>query len=122
MRINRLIVDSFFTLQMFGRVLIFSVVPMCFLGLAFPFFESMLLYTILGFLIFCCVALPVYVTAMFQKCSVCSKRVLTLPNGKRREEFIYATSFWYEQFGELIQIMQSGKLPCHHCGKLHEYK
>jgi hypothetical protein len=122
MRINRYIVDSFFSLQMFGRILMFLVVPTCFLALVFPTFETALLYIILGFLFFCCVALPVYIIAMFQKCSVCEKRILTLPKGQRREEFIYSTSFWYEQFGELIQIMQAGKLPCHHCGKLHEYK
>ena len=122
MRLNQYIVDSFFSLQMIGRVLMLLVVPCCFLALIFPVFETILLYTVLGFLVFCCVALPVYIVAMFQKCPVCSKRILILPNGQRREEFIYSSSFWYGWFGELSQIMKARKLPCHHCGKLHDYK
>lgn len=122
MRISQSIVDAFFCLQMLGRVLMFLVVPGCLLALVFPAFETVLLYTVLGFLVFCCVALPVYIIAMFQTCPACDNRVLTLPKGQRRKEFIQSTSFWYEQFGELIQIIRSGKLPCHHCGKLHKYK
>jgi hypothetical protein len=100
----------------------YSIAPLCFLVLAFPIFENTLKYVVIGFLIFCFLALPIYILAMFQKCPACENRILILPNGLRRPEFIKSNTFWYSNFGELLQIIKSGKLPCHHCGKVNQLK
>ncbi|RYV01199.1 hypothetical protein SOPP22_16730 [Shewanella sp. OPT22] len=84
----------------------------------FEFFK----YTILSILALVPFALLIIPLAFFQKCTLCNKRILILPTNGRYEKLVKSTSMWYESFGELIDVIKTGKLPCHHCGNTLIYK
>ena len=119
--INRLSVNLCFSTQLLGRALFMLILPIAPIALVYKPFERVLLIYILFVIVFLFLwAAPIYVWGFFQKCPKCTKRILVLPKGKRRPEFVKGKGWWYQDFGELIDIIRSRKLPCHHCGNLHE--
>ena len=85
-----------------------------------PFEFVLIAYILCVMLFLFIIALPIYIWGFFQKCPKCKKRILVLPKGKRRPEFINGKGWLYQDFGELIGIIRDKKLPCHHCGDLHD--
>lgn len=119
---NKFVIDTLFVTLIFGRTLIYLVtlvaLPISFLTGDFALFG----YFIFAFIVFCIPALPIYIASCYQRCPECNNRIILLPKTGRRPEFVKSTSFWYSTWGELLGIMESGNLPCHHCGEIHEYK
>ena len=119
--VNSLAVKTCFSVQLFGRALFMLILPLAPIAYLFEPFELVLIIYIFFVIVFLIViAVPIYAWGFFQRCPKCKNRILVLPKGKRRLEFVESGGWWYKDFGELINIIRSNKLPCHHCGNVQE--
>ena len=118
--VSRIAVNLCFSTQLFGRALFMLILLIAPIALFYKPFEMVLLFYILFVIFFLFIfALPIYIWGFFQKCPKCKKRILVLKRGQRRPEFVKGSGWWYTDFGELIDIIRTKNLPCHHCGNLH---